>query len=129
MHHPRSGHIEAVKYVGKHNILSTMDLGLHFSSKSNFHLNLSHISHSRMMILLLQLHLQVSMISVMLIGDLEKPLILLLPISITCPLMSFDPSVDIYFFMGGGPILWKTYTEKQFSHSSCEVKSKTLTNA
>jgi hypothetical protein len=34
MHCPSPGHQEAVKYVGKY-ILSTMDLGLHFTSKPN----------------------------------------------------------------------------------------------
>jgi len=34
MHHPSPGHIESIKYVGCY-ILSTMDLGLHFTSMPN----------------------------------------------------------------------------------------------
>jgi hypothetical protein len=123
MHCPSPGHIDAVKHVGKY-ILSTMDLGLHFSSQPNSTLE-SYI------------HFPLSD------GDPLSP-------STTPTLNSFcdanwgpqdasQPSptnirpVSIeetrsicghIFFMGGCPILWKTHKEARISRSSCEAEVK-----
>ncbi len=123
MHCPSPGHLEAVKHVGKY-ILSTMDLGLQFTSKPNSSLESF-------------IHFPLSD------GDPLDP-------STTPSFNSFcdanwgpqdasKPSatnlreVSILesrsicghiFFMGGCPILWKTHKEARISRSSCEAEVK-----
>jgi hypothetical protein len=116
MHKPSLGHIEAVKYVGK-NILSTMDLGLQFCSKSTSALE-SYI------------HFPVASDS-----DSSSPEVTSfwgpqdtsLPSSTNIRNVSINESKSIcghLIFMGGCPILWKTHKEGQISCSSCEAKVK-----
>ena len=66
------GHLEAVKLVGKY-ILSTMNLGLQFSSKPNSTLESLYTFHSltMMLILLLLLHLHPLIAFAMQTGDLK----------------------------------------------------------
>jgi hypothetical protein len=123
MHCPSPGHLEAVKHVAKY-ILSTMDLGLQFTSKPNSSLESF-------------IHFPLSD------GDPTDPT---MPPSFNSfcdanwgPQDASKPSptntreVSIQesrsicghiFFIGGCPILWKTHKEARFSHSSSEAEVK-----
>jgi hypothetical protein len=123
MHCPSPGHIDAVKYVGKY-ILSTMDLGLHFSSKTNFtlesfiHFPLANDDSTS------------TPTSPPLNGFSDAnwgPQDASQPSESNTRSVSIDETKSIcghILFMGGCPILWKTHKEKRISRSSCEVEVK-----
>ncbi len=123
MHRPSPGHIDAVKYIGKY-LLSTMDLGLHFSSKPNFSLeSFIHFPFKNDDNTNLSTTPSFNGFSDPNWGpqDASQPN----PANIRP--VSIDESRSIcghILFMGGCPILWKTHKEKRISHSSCEVEVK-----
>jgi hypothetical protein len=110
MHCPSPGHLDAVKHVGKY-ILSTMDLGLHFSSKPNSSLeSYIHFPLSDSDPLAPSSHPSLTTFCDANWGpqDASKPS----PTNMRN--ISIDKSKSIcghIFFMGGCPILWKTHKE------------------
>lgn len=123
MHKPSPGHIEAVKHLGKY-ILSTMDLGLQFSSKPNstlesfIHFPLSDNDPTTP-------NLTPSLNSFC--DSNWGPQDASKPTPTNTRAVSIDESRSIcghIFFMGGCPILWKTHKEARISRSSCEAEVK-----
>jgi len=120
MHKPSPGHVEAVKYVGKY-ILSTMDLGLQFCSKSTLALE-SHIHFP------IASDSDSSSPEVTSFCDANwSPQDASLPSPTNIRNVSINESKSIcghLIFMGGCPILWKTHKEGRISRSSCEAEVK-----
>jgi hypothetical protein len=113
MHCPSPGHLDAVKYVG-HYILSTHDLGLHFSSRPNSSLES-------------YLHFPLDSGSTIqsFCDSIWGPQDTSHPSAPNQRPVSIHESRSIcghLLFMGGCPILWKTHKEARISHSSCEAK-------
>jgi hypothetical protein len=126
MHCPSPGHLEAAKYVGRH-ILSTLDLGLLFSTRATSTLETF-------------IHFPISdntNTTNTSDNSLSSPITTFCdanwgPQDASHPSSSNLRPVSIHesksicghiFFYGGCPILWKTHKEKRISRSSCEAKA------
>jgi hypothetical protein len=120
MHKPSPGHLTVVKHVGRY-ILSTMDLGLQFSSKPNNYLESF-------------IHSPLSSDSDSSFSDFTGfcdanwgPQDASLPSPSNLRNVSIEESRSIcghIILMGGCPILWKTHKEKRICRSSCEAEVK-----
>jgi len=115
MHCPSPGHLDAVKYVGRY-ILSTYDLGLHFSSRPNSSLES-------------YLHFPLDYGSTIqsFCDSNWGPQDASHPSATNRRPVSIHESRSIcghLLFMGGCPILWKTHKEALISRSSCEAEIK-----
>jgi hypothetical protein len=123
MHSQSLGHLEAVKHAGKY-ILSTMDLGLHFSSKPNsFRESYIHfpLSDDNPLIPFSSPHFNSFCVAKWSPQDASQP-----SANNICN-VSIDETRSIcghIFFMGGCPVLWKTHKEAYISRSSCEAEVK-----
>jgi hypothetical protein len=121
MHCPSPGHLEMAKYMGRH-ILSTLDLGLLFTTRSTNSLemfihfplpDLSTTSHNPTFTIFCAANWGPQ--------DASHPS----PTNLRP--MSIHESKSIcghIFFYGGCPILWKTHKEARISRSSCEAEIK-----
>jgi hypothetical protein len=110
MHSPNSGHLDAVKHYGKY-ILSTMGLGLQFSSKPFPRWNPTCIFLYQMMTLPLYLQLLHSTPSVMLIGVHKMPLNLPPPISRMSPSKNLA-LFEVIFSLWGAALFFGKHTKK-----------------
>jgi len=121
MHCPSPGHLEAAKYVGRY-ILSTLDLGLVFSTRSTSSLDMfihfppmdsSLTSHNPTFTAFCDANWGPQDASHLSPTNIR-------PVSIH----KFESICGHIFFYGGCPILWKTHKEVRISRSSYKAEIK-----